>query len=429
MTSEEEPPSEDPKSARLIKAGVSVIATAIGAAIIAAAQLLGEALVFCSRMGWRAIVATMRAIGKVIITTWRLAAALDSALWRALKLVLRNGAAAAAIAIGWAAAACRSLVLWLPTRTGRAYSAFSGVVLIIAALWIIDELRAGPSVDAGAPAAMRPPIDDDDPILARIEGRYVHLSEIEAAARAGGFLREDETLTPTSAFDRELVESYVEQRLLARAALDSGLQRTPTVRRRVNAARDRVLAASFMELRLRDAVRPETVRALFNATADVTRLGDEVRARQILVETGEEAQNITELLAGGAEFGALAREHSKDRDTAVRGGDIGWFTEAMMEPVFAKAVFAATEGEVAPPFQTEFGWHIIEVTGRRASKEVPFSSVKGSIEEYLRHETIDTTLNELEEENQVVYFRPDEEEAPSPPPPDLSTGAAGEGES
>lgn len=386
-----------------------------------AARVLGGAAIRGTGALWTAAGVVLRAFGKLVITTWRLAAALDSALWRAAKLILRKTINGVADALGLAAMAFRSLLLWLPTRTGRAYSAVSGVVLIVAGLWIVDELRAGPGAAGADSALLRPPIDEDDPILARIEGRYVHLSEIEAAARAGGFLREGEALTPATAFERGLVQSYVEQRLLARAAQDEGLQRAPGVLRRVNAARDRVLAASYMERKLSDRVTPETVERFYNSQRDITELGDEVRARHILVETGAEAEEIMALLSDGADFGRLARERSIDRATAPLGGEIGWFTRSMMTPALGRVAFATRPGDLAPPFQTEFGWHVLQVTDRRATRSVPLSDVRDNIEEFLRLRMIEQTIEELAEQSQVVYFRPETREAPvSPPPPDLS---------
>lgn len=364
----------------------------------------------------------LRGVGKVIITVWRLAGALDSALWRALKLLLRRTAAWIGYAANLLGRALRSLLLWLPTRTGRAYSAVSGVVLVVALLAIIDELRAVPGAAVDSGALYRAPVDQRDPILARIEGRYVHLSEIEASARAAGFLRPNETLTPESAFERELVESYVEQRLLARAALDEGLQRSPAVSRRVNAARDRVLASAFMDARLNEAVTPDAVERLYDAQAGVTALGDEVRARHIVVATEEEAAALIADLEGGADFAALARERSLDRATAPLGGEVGWFTRAMMTPSFSRAAFNIEPGNTASPFETEFGWHVLEVTGRRATQKVPFSEVSDDIESFLRRRTIETTLRELEEESQVVYFRVEpafRQSAPAPVMPPL----------
>jgi peptidyl-prolyl cis-trans isomerase C len=362
----------------------------------------------------------VRAIAKLWLTTWRLAAALDSALWRAIKLIVRKTINGLAYAGMLGARAFHSLLLWLPTRTGRAYSAASGVFLIVAGLWIADELRAGPRVDDSGQLILQAPLDEEDPILARIEGRYVHLSEIEAAARASGVLRASDILTPQIAFRRGLVESYVEQRLLARAALEDGLQRSPSVLRRINAARDRVLAASFMDSRLRAQVTPKTVEQFYNAQRDVTVLGDEVRARHILVATKQEADAVVGALAGGADFGVLARELSQDRATAPLGGEIGWFTRSIMTRIFSNVAFATTPGEVAAPFETEFGWHVMEVLERRSTKAVPYKEVRGEVEEFLRLYTIDETLAALAKESQVVYFRPPEDERePDPSSPEL----------
>jgi peptidyl-prolyl cis-trans isomerase C len=374
------------------------------------------------RVFWTGAVWIARALGKFSITTWRVAAALDSALWRAVKLLTKQALTGLAYVGHVAVIAFRGLIAWLPTRTGRAYSALSGAFLVIAGLWIVDVLRTAPSLDGSGSSVARAPIDVDDPILARIDGRYVHLSEIEATARAGGLLRPDELLTAQTAFARNLVESYVEQRLLARAALDEGMQRSPSVTRRVNAARDRVLASAYMDAQVKQAVTPGTVERLYKAQADVTVLGDEVRARHIVVRTSEEAAEIVSLIAGGADFAELARERSIDRATAPLGGEVGWFTRAMMTPIFSRTAFATKPGELAEPFETEFGWHILEVTDRRSTKAVPLTQVRAPIEHFLRMRTIDNSLRELEEKSQVVYFRPSVAPTVSsaPPLPDLS---------
>jgi len=228
-------------------------------------------------------------------------------------------------------------------------------------------------------------------------------------------------LTPESAFQRKLVQSYVEQRLLARAALGDGMQRSPQVLRRVNAARDRVLAAAFLDSRIGDAVSLESVRQLYNSQRDVTLLGDQVRVRHILVGTGAEAEEIIMLLNDGGDFAALARERSLDRATAPLGGEVGWFNNAIMAPTFSKVAFVTSPGELARPFQTEFGWHVMEVLGRRSTNAVPFAEVQDNIAEFLRLRAIDRTIKELERESQVVYFVPEvEAEDTTLSPPDLT---------
>ncbi|MEL7487346.1 MAG: hypothetical protein AAGJ87_09055, partial [Pseudomonadota bacterium] len=106
--------------------------------------------------------AALRAIGKLIATVWRVAGALDAALWNGVKLfavAVFGGVGAATRAVLRGAA---EFLRWLPTPAGRAYAAVSGVVLIVASLWIIDELRAVVDEPASADGqAARPPVDDE----------------------------------------------------------------------------------------------------------------------------------------------------------------------------------------------------------------------------------------------------------------------------
>jgi peptidyl-prolyl cis-trans isomerase C len=381
-----------------------------GSPLAAAASAARNALRFIGRM----IALAARAFAKFVATVWRLAEALDSALWQGVKLFGRGAWRACRVIAHVTTAATKDLARWLPSRTGRAYSAFSGVILIVAILWIIDELRVAPSLDTAD--RLRAPVDLEDPILARIDGRYIHLSEVQAAALASGALQEGETLTPEAAFRRELVHAYVEQRLLSRAALDEGLQRDPKVARQLGSARERVLAAAYMEERLATAVTDDAVANLYARQSDVTRLGDEVKARQIVVENGEQAEKVLAELQAGAAFGELARKYSIDRTTAALDGELGYFTRDMMAPELATAAFSTPVGEVAPPFQTEFGWHIVEVLDRRRSQGIPLDAVRDNIRRFLTLRTIEATVARLREESEVVYYdvqRAAEERQPS----------------
>lgn len=360
---------------------------------------------------WRTIFAPFRALAgalwRIAKAVWRLTEALDSALWRGVVLIVRTTAGFFGASARASAAAFGEVFRWLPTRSGRAYAAGSSVVLIFCALWAADEIRNAGSEAASRDSIFRPPIDLADPIVARVDGRYVHLSEIEASARATGQLRGEDSLTAEAAFARDLVSAYVEQRLLARAAIDGGLQRDPAVQRRLNAARDRILASSFMEGRIAAAVTPERVKRLYDSQSDVTRLGDEVEARHILVATEAEALAIADELRAGGDFASIARARSLDRATAPLGGEIGWFTREMMSPPLAAAAFATPPGAIAEPFASEFGWHVLEVTARRPTGGVGFGAVEDNVRRFLTLRTISQTLEELKEDEDVLYFPPE----------------------
>src|SRR5215212_8713003 len=99
--------------------------------------------------------------------------------------------------------------------------------------------------------------------------------------------------------------------------------------------------------------------------AAVAQSAPQVRAAHILLPTREEADaaraRVTE---GGEDFAAVARELSTDEATAANGGELGWFTREEMVAPFAEAAFALEPGAISEPVETEFGWHVIQVTER-----------------------------------------------------------------
>ncbi|MDR3627077.1 MAG: peptidylprolyl isomerase [Ignavibacteriaceae bacterium] len=81
-------------------------------------------------------------------------------------------------------------------------------------------------------------------------------------------------------------------------------------------------------------------------------------------KNAEEAMNIYKELQGGKDFATLARQYSKDPGSATNGGDLGWFGKGRMVPEFEKAAFEGKVGVIQKPIKTNYGYHIIKVTGR-----------------------------------------------------------------
>ena len=88
--------------------------------------------------------------------------------------------------------------------------------------------------------------------------------------------------------------------------------------------------------------------------------------------------------ANPAKFGDLAREFSKDPGSAQQGGDLGTFARGTMVKAFEDAAFAAKPGDIVGPVQTEFGWHVIKVTGVNPGHVQSFDDVKAQIEADLK---------------------------------------------
>jgi peptidyl-prolyl cis-trans isomerase SurA len=103
---------------------------------------------------------------------------------------------------------------------------------------------------------------------------------------------------------------------------------------------------------------------------------DEVHVRHILIKPSEirsEAEtqrlinNVYDRIKNGEDFATLAKNFSEDPGSALNGGDLGWVDPAAMVPEFRDVMNSSAQGELSKPFKSQYGWHILEVLGRRAT--------------------------------------------------------------
>ncbi len=88
-----------------------------------------------------------------------------------------------------------------------------------------------------------------------------------------------------------------------------------------------------------------------------------VTARHRLLDTQDKCQALKDEIAGGADFADLAKQHSSC-PSGQQGGDLGEFGPGMMVKEFDEVVFTADLNSVEGPVQTQFGYHLLEVTSR-----------------------------------------------------------------
>ena len=122
------------------------------------------------------------------------------------------------------------------------------------------------------------------------------------------------------------------------------------------------------------------LKAAYEARAAQYRVDEQRRASHILVKTKEEADKLAaEARRNPARFAELAKQHSQDPGSAPKGGDLGLFGRGMMVPAFEQAAFRQKEGEIGDPVQSDFGWHVIRVTGVQAAKARSFQEVRAEL--------------------------------------------------
>ncbi len=86
-------------------------------------------------------------------------------------------------------------------------------------------------------------------------------------------------------------------------------------------------------------------------------------ARHILVDTEDACQKLKDEIEAGADFTELAAQHS-NCPSGKQGGDLGQFSPGQMVPEFDRVVFNEEVGKVHGPVQTQFGFHLLEITSR-----------------------------------------------------------------
>ncbi|MBU0595884.1 peptidylprolyl isomerase, partial [Candidatus Bipolaricaulota bacterium] len=106
---------------------------------------------------------------------------------------------------------------------------------------------------------------------------------------------------------------------------------------------------------------------------------EQVRASHILVATEEEAADIHLQLSEGADFAELARTLSTDLGSGQNGGELGWFGRGQMVPEFEEAVFALDVGQFSEIVETQFGFHIILLTGHRDATSPEYADVTDQV--------------------------------------------------
>jgi peptidyl-prolyl cis-trans isomerase C len=87
------------------------------------------------------------------------------------------------------------------------------------------------------------------------------------------------------------------------------------------------------------------------------------KARHILVETQEQCEDLKRQIEAGADFAALAKEHSIC-PSSEDGGNLGEFSPGEMVEEFDEVVFGREVGKIHGPIETQFGFHLVEITSR-----------------------------------------------------------------
>jgi len=163
-------------------------------------------------------------------------------------------------------------------------------------------------------------------------------------------------------------------------------------------------AKKFYEQNQRQFAVPETREAShILITADKGASAEDKKKARALAE-----QIAEELKKSPGKFAELAKKHSQDPGSAAKGGELGAFPRGSMVKPFDDAVFGMKPGEISAPVETEYGYHVIQVTGVRAGQARSFESVRAEIEKELKRNSAARLYAETAEKlNNLVFEQGD----------------------
>lgn len=260
-----------------------------------------------------------------------------------------------------------------------------------------------------------------DPVVAAtVNGKPIYIEDVRTHAVARGLLQEGEDLDANSDAFYFALEELIQFRLFSMEAEARGLDREPDVRRQLENARERVLAAAIYEEIDQRATDPQAIERLYRENAGRLGQGTEMRLRHIQLNSREAADAAKRRLDQGERFEALAFEVSTDRETAPDGGDLGFAAVADIAAPIRQATQDASVGQLLGPIQVDSTWHLVRVEDRRERGGPSLETLRPRIVNWLRFQEITQLQERLERDVRIERLRTQDlqldpgEETPAP---------------
>lgn len=233
--------------------------------------------------------------------------------------------------------------------------------------------------------------------IARVNGNVITDAEMRReVANLPPYLK---NIAETDQGKKELLDTMVVREIILEQAEKSGLAKSKEVQEKVEDLKKKVIVEAFLKKKIeeRAVVSDADLQQFYEKNKDKLKTGEQIRASHILVKSEKEAQDILAQLKAGGKFEDLAQKHSID-GAASRGGDLGWFGKGTMVPEFEKTATALPEGGTSGVVKTQFGYHIIKLTGKRPAGVAPLADVKEQLKGAILAEKQGEIFKQLKEE-------------------------------
>jgi len=207
----------------------------------------------------------------------------------------------------------------------------------------------------------------------------------------------------------QVLSTLIRRAVLSQQAFALGLDQDSIIRRKINRSRDSIMIEALRDWEISQLPPPneKSIQAYYQEHLSHFTIPEQVHARHILVRQKSEALNILKQLKSHKDnFTALAAHYSIDDSNKSRGGDLNWFSHGTMVESFEKVAFTLKNiGDISQPIKTKYGWHIIELLGKRPAYTQTLADSKEEILQILRQQALDKWMDKLVKESHINIIR------------------------
>lgn len=266
------------------------------------------------------------------------------------------------------------------------------------------------------------PPEPGDTAVAKIDGHTIWASDVRAEAVAQGEIGAGEPLDMTSDLFSRTLQEVIDQKLLAKAARDKGLDKSLTAQRRLQAAQDRILGDMLVENTIDRDIDDRAIKAQYDEQVKLSKQSEEVHTRILVTKTKADADAALQQVQNGTVFEALAMEKSIDQATRFNGGDMGYTTMDIMPQAFKSVISTAKAGDTVGPVQTDNGWAILRIEDRRPEQMPTLDEERPVIMRYLIYNQVAGLLTQLQNSSKIQFLLPQSATKPQEPEPAAAEG-------
>ena len=239
----------------------------------------------------------------------------------------------------------------------------------------------------------------DKGVAAKVNGEIIYVNDLKQSYADHPQIQ---NRVPFEEFYAKTLDVFVNSKLVYQAAQKAKIEETPEYQRQLVTAKEDLARKLYLEKVVDEQVNDKAIQDLYDEYKAKFESQKEIKAKHILVDSEDKAEEVINKLKKGEDFVKLANEYSKDQV------ELGYFTEDMMVPEFSKAAFSMDKGEFSKkPVKTEFGWHVILVEDVRASKPLELKDVEPQLRNMVTQQVIAKTFESLHNDSKIEKFNLD----------------------